>query len=81
VETQTRFYTIVNQGAGNALISGHPEFCPHPILVRINGSTWGGSMIKRCYIGRGMHLEFRHSAHLPVTTSRIVAVRAMIERG
>ena len=27
VETQNRWYTIVNRGSGRALISGHPKFC------------------------------------------------------
>jgi hypothetical protein len=77
VQTQNRSYTIVNQGRGQALISGHPEFCPHPVLVKVHGSTWGGAMLKEAFIGRGMHLEFRHPAYLPITTSRIVEVRAI----
>lgn len=76
VQTQNRSYTIVNQGRGHALISGHPEFCPDPVLVKVHGSTWGGAMLKEAFIGRGMHLEFRQPAHLPITTSRIVEVRA-----
>ncbi len=75
VETQHRFYTIVNCGRGKALISGHPEFCPAPILVRIEGSTWGGSMLKTRFIGHGMYLEFRHPVHRTITTSRIVEIR------
>jgi hypothetical protein len=75
VQTRQRRYTIVNQGGGDALISGHPEYCPVPVLVKIHGSTWGGSMLKEQFIGRGMHLEFRHPKFLPITTSRIVAVR------
>jgi len=75
VQTCRRWYTIVNQGGGEALISGHPEYCPEPVLVRIHGSTWGGSMLKELFIGRGMHLEFRHPAFLPITTSRILEVR------
>jgi hypothetical protein len=51
-------------------------FCPEPTLVTIHGSTWGGSMIKADYIGRGMHLEFGHPANLPITTSMILQVRA-----
>ena len=31
IETQNRSYTLVNRGQGQALISGHPEFCPEPI--------------------------------------------------
>ena len=60
VETRNRAYTLVMQPDCHALISGHPEFCPEPVLVRINGSNWGGSMIKTAYVGRGMRLEFRH---------------------
>ncbi len=76
IETENRAYTIQYQGLGQALISGHPVFCPEPILVTIHGSTWGGSMIKTGYIGRGMRLEFGHPAYLPITTSIIRQVRA-----
>jgi len=76
VETQHHWYTIVNRARGQALISGHPKFCPEPVPVRIEGSTWGGSMLKVRFIGRGMHLEFRHPTHRTITTSRIVEIRA-----
>lgn len=76
VETENRIYTIIHQDCGEALISGHPQFCPDPVLVRIHGSTWGGSMLKELYIGRGMHLEFRHPEFQPITTSRIIEIRA-----
>ena len=39
-------------------ISGHVFYCPKPILARIHGSTWGGSMIKIGWIGVGMKMEF-----------------------
>ena len=74
VRTQNRAYTIRYQGLGQALISGHPVFCPEPVLVNIHGSTWGGSMLKERYIGRGMHLEFGHPVYQPITTSVIVEV-------
>ncbi|SPE31080.1 conserved hypothetical protein [Candidatus Sulfopaludibacter sp. SbA3] len=75
VMTQNRSYTLEYQGRGQALISGHPVFCPEPVLVSIHGSTWGGSMLKERYIGRGMHLEFGHPERQPITTSLIVDVR------
>jgi hypothetical protein len=75
VRTRNRAYTIQYRGSGQALISGHPVFCPEPVLVNIHGSTWGGSMLKERYIGRGMCLEFGHPAHRPITTSVIVDVR------
>ncbi len=76
IETENRFYTLVVLGEETALISGHPEFCPDPELVHIQGSTWGGSMLKTRFIGRGMHLEFDHPKHRTVVTSRIVDIRA-----
>jgi hypothetical protein len=76
IETQNRSYTLVNRGQGQALISGHPEFCPEPVLVRIEGSNWGGSMLKASFVGRGMHLEFRHPEYQrPIITSRIMEIR------
>jgi len=76
VETRNPFYTVIVQHDGKALISGHPQICPDPVLVHINGSNWGGSMIKMNFIGRGMHLEFRHPDYSGVViTSPIVEVR------
>lgn len=75
VRTQNREYTIQYQGSGQALISGHPVFCPEPVLVNIHGSTWGGSMLKERFIGRGMCLEFAAPAYQAITTSMIVEVR------
>lgn len=78
IETENRFYTVVTRGRGEALIWGHPEFCPMPVLVRIAGSNWGGSMLKTAFIGRGMHLEIRHPGYeKPIITSRIREVREL----
>jgi hypothetical protein len=76
VETENRSYTIEYRGLNQALISGHPIFCPQPTLVTITGSTWGGSMIKSGFIGRGMRLEFRATDFDPITTSIVRDVRA-----
>src|SRR3954465_15343764 len=76
IETENRSYTVEYRGLNQALISGHPIFCPQPTLVTINGSTWGGSMIKTGFIGRGMRLEFRAADYDPVTTSVVRDVRA-----
>jgi hypothetical protein len=77
IETENRLYTLVPCGSREALLCGHPEFCPRPVRVVIHGSTWGGTMLKEAFIGRGMHLEFSHPAYpRPITTSRIVEIRA-----
>ena|SRR3989338_2746 len=75
VETRNCIYTIEYLGNGEALISGHPKFCPEPTRVRIAGSTWGGSMLKLDFIGRGMHLEFVCPRHGIVVTSTISEIR------
>jgi hypothetical protein len=68
-------------GGSEALLSGHPEFCPKPVHVAIAGSTWGGSMLKLQYVGRGMHLEFRHPLYAtPIITSPIQEIRDNVVR-
>jgi hypothetical protein len=76
VETRNRLYELIVRRDGEALISGHPQYCPEPVLVRIHGCNWGGSMLKSAYLGRGMHLEFRHPSYEGVVvTSPIVDIR------
>jgi hypothetical protein len=77
VETRNHAYKLVNHGRGQALISGHPEFCPQPVMVRVEGSNWGGSLLKVSFIGRGMCLEFRHPQYHTITTSPIVDIRQL----
>jgi len=79
IQTQNHCYTAVLVDEGSVLISGHPEYCPQPVLVAIAGSTWGGSMLKRRFVGRGMHLEFRHPEYrTPIVTSRIKEIRECV---
>ena len=76
IQTMHHCYTAVLLGGSDALISGHPEFCPDPVQVAIAGSTWGGSMLKLQYVGRGMHLEFHHPEYdTPIVTSPIQEIR------
>ena len=75
VETQSRRYTIVIGCWSEDLISGHPQYCTDPVPVRIEGSTWGGSMLKVRFVGRGMRLEFQHPTHRTIVTSRIADIR------
>jgi hypothetical protein len=75
IQTMNRVYELVFLGDATALISGHPEFCPEPVEVQIQGSTWGGSMIKLKFIGRGMLLEYNHPRLRTSRTSPIVDIR------
>ncbi|MFZ3262383.1 MAG: hypothetical protein WA172_00135 [Terriglobales bacterium] len=76
IQTEHHLYTAVLVDDDSALISGHPEYCPQPVLVAIAGSTWGGSMLKRRFVGRGMRLEFSHPQYsTPIVTSSIQDIR------
>jgi len=76
IQTQHHCYLVVLLTDNKALISGHPQYCPEPTQVAIAGSTWGGSMLKRRYVGRGMHLEFSHPQYpTPIITSPIQEIR------
>lgn len=75
VRTENRSYRIELRDGRAIYISGHPVFCPEPTRVAIHGSSWGGSMLKLAFIGRGMHLEFHHPEYSTITTSRILDIR------
>lgn len=77
VETENHKYNLVNAGGGRAWISGHPDYCPHPVQVTVLGSNWGGSVVKSYFIGRGMRLEFAHPRLDMVMTSRILEIRQL----
>ena len=77
LEIETKDWTCRLEYCGDHLarVSGHARFCPHPVEVSVCGSTWGGSLLKQHFIGRGMHLEFIHPVYQRVLTSRIVEIR------
>ncbi len=75
IETQDWTCRLEYLGDYRASISGHPEYCPEPLEVSVAGSTWGGSLLKLHFIGRGMHLEFLHPVYKRILTSRIVEIR------
>ncbi len=60
ITTRNTNYQLLVLTGNVALITGHSLYCPRPVLVIINGSTWGGSMLKVRFIGRGMCMEFVH---------------------
>ena len=77
VKTKHNVYKIHLDGDDEAVIEGHPQFCPKPVRAKIHGSTWGGSMIWTQFIGRGMHLEFVIPALGTITTSAILEIREL----
>lgn len=74
MQTQNTLYTIVKTGESDYTIQGHEHYCPTPTPCKIHGSTWGGSMLKIGYVGRGMHLEFSTKDYRTIITSRIKTI-------
>jgi hypothetical protein len=71
VVTGHHTYRLENRGAGAVLISGHPVYCPEPVLMWLHGSVSDSQVIKMWFIGRGMRLELRHPTIGLVQTSRV----------
>jgi hypothetical protein len=65
LKTRHNSYTLQYLGDRRVEICGHPQYCPVPTVVTLQGSS----------LGVGLRFEFHHPAHSLVTTSRIVALR------
>lgn len=76
VQTKNTLYVIEKRSDTQSFITGHPKYCPIPTECRINGSTFGGSMLRIGWLGVGMHLEFCLGDGV-ITTSQIQDVRVL----
>src|SRR5713226_10012462 len=74
VQTKSRHYRIECLGGNAIRISGHPEYCPDPVLAQLHGSIDKEGVLEFGLIGRGMRLMFLLNEHRPVTTSRVLRV-------
>jgi hypothetical protein len=77
VVTGHHTYHVENRGGGAVLISGHPVYCPEPVLMWLHGSVSDSHVIKMWFIGRGMRLELRHPTLGLVQTSRVREIHAL----
>ena len=75
VKTGNHRYLIQRAGVRTAFLSGHPEYCPEPIQVALQGSRWLDSEIPKCYLAPGMLLQFTTESGVSVLTSQIEEVR------
>jgi hypothetical protein len=78
LETKSRHYRIEYLEGNRVRISGHPQWCPKPVLARLHGSRGGSGGFEEGYIGCGMCLVFeRLDDRIPVTTSEITDIRLL----
>jgi hypothetical protein len=73
IETKSRHYSVEYLGGDQVRVSGHPEWCPTPIVVRLEGSLRNSGAFEPGFVGPGMHIVFqRLDDRLPVTTSEVI---------
>jgi hypothetical protein len=77
VETGHTTYRLENRGEGKVVISGHPEYCPEPVLVDFQGSVGGSALLKMWHIEPGLKMAFRHPKLGMVRTSRVRSIREL----
>jgi len=76
LETKSRHYRIEYLEGDRIRISGHPRYCPTPVVARLHGSVLGLGGVAEGYIGCGMNLVFEPlDNHIPITTSEITDIR------
>lgn len=75
IRTRNNTYTVLPQPSGDAVIWGHPEYCPEPTLVTNLGSAYVTGVFRENYFGPGLRLNFRVDGR-GVSTSRIVSIQA-----
>ena len=81
IETGHTTYRLENKGEGNALLSGHPTYCPQPTEVQVQGSLNAAGELRWHYLGTGMKMVFVPPEHGIVRTSSIKAVRRVAGPG
>jgi hypothetical protein len=74
IETSHNKYLLENRGEGQVVLSGHPEFCPEPVLVRFHGSVGGAALVKAGRIEPGLKMAFEHPKFGTLRTSGVRSV-------
>jgi|CZKS01.1.fsa_nt_gi hypothetical protein len=72
IETQSRHYSAEYLGGDEVRISGHPDWCPTPVVVHLRGSLRNSGDFEPGFVGAGMHMVFeRFDDRPPVTTTEV----------
>ena len=72
--TRNTLYLLRREDDGSWMLKGNAVHCPNWIRCVPHGSTWGGSMIKAKFLGKGMQFEcglppFKLSPKILTTTA------------
>jgi hypothetical protein len=75
VETKNRHYRMEYLGGNSVRVSGHPEFCPNPVMASLQGSLDRDGSLETGFIACGMRMILLLDDTHPITTSRVLRVR------
>jgi|SRR5579862_7844887 len=81
VQTKSRHYQIECMGGSTIRISGHPDYCPEPVIAQLQGSFDREGIFEPGLIGRDMRVRFLLDGARPVTTSRVMTLHVDRARG
>jgi hypothetical protein len=77
--TANSLYRIVHIAPNTVEISGHPVYCPIPMLVTLTGTRWLDTTLQDCYIAPSMRLQLVDHTGRSILTSRIKSVQIVTE--
>lgn len=77
VQTAHHQYLIEARKGCEALLSGHPVYCPEPVGVTLYGSRSNAATLVPGFIGLGHCLVLLHPTGRFIRTSRVRAVRKL----
>jgi hypothetical protein len=77
-KTAHHTYLIENCGNGEIRISGHPLYCPEPVLVEYLGAIDGTPLFKMGSITPGMRMGFRHPSLGIIRTSSVQGLQQLL---
>ncbi len=81
IETMSRHYSAEYLGGDQVRISGHPEWCPTPVVVHLRGSLRNSGDFEPGFVGPGMHMVFeRFDDVIPVTTTEVKELHVSANR-
>jgi hypothetical protein len=74
VETKSRHYRIEWLGGNSVRVSGHPDFCPDPVMANLQGSVDSDGTFEGGFIACGMRMILVLDESHPITTSQVLNV-------
>lgn len=77
VQTVNRQYLLEAREGCEALLSGHPEYCPEPVDVTLYGSRSRKARLLPGFIGLGQCLVLVHPSGRFIRTTRVREVRKL----